>query len=36
MSRPDGPWVHEMVLVHRVFRRELGLAPAIVAAGCPA
>lgn len=35
MSRPDGPWVHEMVLVHRVFRRELGLAPALVAAVAP-
>lgn len=32
MSRPDGPWTHEMVLVHRVFRRELGLAPGLVAA----
>ena len=35
MSRPDGPWVHEMVLVHRVFRRELGLAPTLVAAVAP-
>jgi hypothetical protein len=35
MSRPDGPWVHEMVLVHRVFRRELGLAPTLVTAVAP-
>jgi hypothetical protein len=35
MSRPVGPWTHEMVLVHRVFRREFGLAPALVAAVPP-
>lgn len=35
MTRPDGPWVHEMVLVHRVFRRELVLAPALVAMVAP-
>jgi predicted ester cyclase/hemerythrin-like domain-containing protein len=34
-SRPERPWTHEMVLVHRVFRRELGLAPALVAAVAP-
>jgi hemerythrin-like domain-containing protein len=35
MSRSDGPWTQEMVLVHRVFRRELGLAPELVAAVTP-
>ena len=26
----DRPWVHEMVIVHRAFRRELVLLPRLV------
>ena len=26
----DRPWVHEMVIIHRVFRRELTLLPRLV------
>jgi hemerythrin-like domain-containing protein len=29
---PEKPWVGEMVIVHRVFRKELGMLPALVAA----
>jgi hemerythrin-like domain-containing protein len=31
-AAPERPWVHEMVIVHRVFRKELGMLPALVAA----
>jgi hemerythrin-like domain-containing protein len=30
MTDNDTPWVHEMVLIHRVFRREFTLAPELV------
>lgn len=30
MTGNDIPWVHEMVLIHRVFRREFTLAPELV------
>jgi hemerythrin-like domain-containing protein len=31
-TAPEKPWVGEMVIVHRVFRKELGMLPALVAA----